>query len=262
MMELHISNLSHCKLNVKEPIRGALHVTSCHQVQLHLPSFHQLRLHDSTFLNCHVKDPNSSGGAIMEDCSNVVFDVTVIGMLPPTCSGNSHTANNTETAATTNNHRNDDPSSALLMDVKDFNWLRNGVPSPNFRIVEVVQQLAAAPLVQQEDRAAADNEGNKNDCSAAKEQETIISVAAETKAAATKDDGINNHAGEVRIMAKAEAEEDLSTTGAAAAIDLSSIDVGIPLMDVADLGGFQPETMRTGGPRKVEDDDDDDDDEL
>jgi hypothetical protein len=54
----------------------------------------QLRLHESTDLECHV---DLVAGAILEDCTRVVF-----------------VSNN--------------------VDVKDFNWLRTGIPSPNFCI--------------------------------------------------------------------------------------------------------------------------------
>jgi hypothetical protein len=54
----------------------------------------QLRLHESTDLKCHV---DLVAGAILEDCTRLLF-----------------VSNN--------------------VDVKDFNWLRTGIPSPNFRI--------------------------------------------------------------------------------------------------------------------------------
>jgi hypothetical protein len=63
-------------------------------------SCQQLRLHGSTGLDCYVF---FEGGAILEDCSRVTF------------------------------WRRRDVS---MGDVRDFNWLKNGVPSPNFVIEE------------------------------------------------------------------------------------------------------------------------------
>jgi hypothetical protein len=53
-----------------------------------------------------------SAGAILEDCTRVTFYT------------------NTNTA--TDTHGNNHTGSAL--DVRDFNWLRSGVPSPNYSI--------------------------------------------------------------------------------------------------------------------------------
>jgi len=56
----------------------------------------QLRLHESIDLRCHC---SVTGGAILEDCSRIVF------------------------------YRS-------IMDIKDFNWLKREIPSPNFRVEE------------------------------------------------------------------------------------------------------------------------------
>jgi hypothetical protein len=81
---------------VREPIQSAVHITSCQHVQLTAVA-QQLRLHESTDLTCRVQ---LHAGAILEECTRVVFFVEK------------------ETDA----------------DVKDFNWLRTGIPSPNFTI--------------------------------------------------------------------------------------------------------------------------------
>jgi hypothetical protein len=98
---LHLFQVSHSTVTVERPVRS-VHVTACHHVQLYLQS-QQLRLHESHDLDCHVK---ISAGAILEDCTRVTFYT------------------NTNTTTTT----------AAALDVRDFNWLRSGVPSPNYSV--------------------------------------------------------------------------------------------------------------------------------
>jgi hypothetical protein len=100
---LHIVESSHVTIGVREPIQSAVHITSCQHVQLTAVA-QQLRLHESTNLTCRVQ---LHAGAILEDCSRVVFYVE---------------------------HKETD------VDVKDFNWLRTGIPSPNFTIQIQIQQ--------------------------------------------------------------------------------------------------------------------------
>jgi hypothetical protein len=63
---------------------------------------HQLRMHESKDLKCHVK---VGTGPILEDCTGIILHAS--------------------------GEEND-----LTYDAKDFNWLRNRVPSPNFCIVK------------------------------------------------------------------------------------------------------------------------------
>jgi hypothetical protein len=59
-------------------------------------------------------------GAILEDCTRVTFYTT-------------HT--NTATTATTSaTDKHDGNHTGSTLDVRDFNWLRSGVPSPNYSI--------------------------------------------------------------------------------------------------------------------------------
>ena len=91
---LHIVESSHLAICVREPIQSAVHITSCQHVQLTAVA-QQLRLHESTDLTCRVQ---LHAGAILEDCTRVEFFV----------------------------------EKETDVDVKDFNWLRTGIPSPNF----------------------------------------------------------------------------------------------------------------------------------
>lgn len=98
-------------LHVVQSSKTTIRVTepvssSIHVTDCHDCSFHaksqQLRLHESTNLNCYV---DLVAGAILEDCSGLLF-----------------VSNN--------------------IDVKDFNWLRTGIPSPNFRIETPQAEIA------------------------------------------------------------------------------------------------------------------------
>jgi hypothetical protein len=107
---LHIVESSHVTICVREPIQSAVHLTSCQHVQLTAVA-QQLRLHLSTDLTCRVQ---LHAGAILEDCTRVVFFVEK------------------ETG----------------VDVKDFNWLRTGIPSPNFSIqIQKVKEKKSAPII-------------------------------------------------------------------------------------------------------------------
>ena len=95
LTSLHLVSLYDCTLQFVQPLGSALHVTQCHRTKLQAPKVQQLRLHESSALECVV---NVTAGAILEDCTEIVFRGSV--------------------------------------EVKDFNWLRDGIPSPNYRVVE------------------------------------------------------------------------------------------------------------------------------
>eukprot|EP00980_Cylindrotheca_fusiformis_P027868 scaffold22560_cov135-Cylindrotheca_fusiformis.AAC.79 len=114
LVTLHIVDTSDTEIILDDPAR-AIHVTNCHTSSLNAFA-QQLRLHKSTDLTCTVE---VSAGAIMEDCTRLVF-----------CSE--------------------------MIEVKDFNWLRSGVASPNFEIkaplksedslVQVVSNAEESPV--------------------------------------------------------------------------------------------------------------------
>lgn len=97
---MHIQNVTNCVIHITNTIDGAIHVTACQEMILNA-TCHQLRMHESTHLECHVM---VGSGPILEDCTDIIFFAC--------------------------------QESDLVYDAKDFNWLRNGVPSPNFRIVK------------------------------------------------------------------------------------------------------------------------------
>lgn len=117
-------------------IDGAVHVTRCRHSTIALQS-QQLRLHESSDLQCRVA---VSAGAILEECTGITF-VT---------------------------------SSPLLFDVKDFDWLRSRVPSPNYTVEisdkEVDAEAVVVNAFETSEKSEKDyahmHEVNLNECSA------------------------------------------------------------------------------------------------
>jgi hypothetical protein len=105
-MAFHLQNVINSRVVISQPIEGAIHITGCDHLEL-TASCHQLRLHESKNLRCHVQ---VGSGPILEDCTEIVFFAS--------------------------------SDSDLVRDTKDFNWLRNGVPSPNYFIVDDVKNGA------------------------------------------------------------------------------------------------------------------------
>lgn len=103
LVTLHIVQANCTKIFVQGDSLRAIHVTDCHNGSSIHACAQQLRLHESTDLTCTV---DLAAGAILEDCTRLVF-----------C--------NTSTTAAGNS-----------LEVKDFNWLRTGIPSPNFKIIQ------------------------------------------------------------------------------------------------------------------------------
>ena len=96
---------------ISQKVESAIHVSCCGHLEL-TASCHQLRLHESHHLQCHVK---VGSGPILEGCSDILFFAS--------------------------------SGTDLVRDTKDFNWLRNGVPSPNYSIVDTRIGLSRTDLL-------------------------------------------------------------------------------------------------------------------
>jgi hypothetical protein len=107
---MHLLNILNSSIIVAVPVTGAVHVTSCHCCRFEWQS-QQLRLHESTDLKCF-----TTAATILEDCRRIVFYYAAVEKAP---------------------------------DVKDFSFLKEGVPSPNFT-VEQVWDSQALPTIQKE----------------------------------------------------------------------------------------------------------------
>ena len=97
---IHIVNVADSTISLTQMVAGAVHVTACHGLRLELRS-HQLRLHESTDVKCY-----TSAATIMEDCRRIHFYF---------------------------------PANEPEPDIKDFSFLKEGVPSPNFVLERLVE---------------------------------------------------------------------------------------------------------------------------
>jgi hypothetical protein len=130
---VHAVRVQHSTLALQHGVpRGAVHVTNCHHVTLRVHGpIQQVRMHESSHLDVHFVPRRSedddddaaspptpivvavTGGIILEGCSAVTFHVHVA---PSSTSPNAATTRST-------------------LDVKDFSFLKRGVPSPNYTVL-------------------------------------------------------------------------------------------------------------------------------
>lgn len=97
---LHLVDLTQVVITLAHPVASSIHVTHCQDCQVVPTKCQQLRIHESVRLD--FQQVLLGAGAILEASEDILFGVV------------------------------DDTT---VLDVKDFHWLRTGVPSPNFRIV-------------------------------------------------------------------------------------------------------------------------------
>ena len=99
---IYFVNIVNTKIDVGHPVMGAVHVTDCQHVSfMQSLQTQQLRLHNSRHIHCY--DATINAGTILEDCKNIVFY---------------HVPSSTD----------------VRNSIKDFNWLHNGIVSPNYSI--------------------------------------------------------------------------------------------------------------------------------
>lgn len=85
---------------------SAFHVTNCHHCEFHISQHpvQQIRIHQSMHVDFYL-DRIVTGGVILESSQEITFHVVEDQKTSP-------------------------------MDVRDFHWLRPGIPSPNYRILQ------------------------------------------------------------------------------------------------------------------------------
>jgi len=105
---VHLLDVVRSTVVIANVVEGAVHVTGCHHTRLQLGgSCQQLRMHESTRVQCCIGGRGVMAGAILEGCRRIQFFVD-----PKAGNDGDHPA----------------------LDVKDFNFLKKGVPSPNYTI--------------------------------------------------------------------------------------------------------------------------------
>jgi len=148
LVTLHIVQANDTKIFVQSDSLRAIHVTDCHNGSSIHARAQQLRLHESTDLTCTV---DLAAGAILEDCTRLVFYNT--------------TTSSSSSSSPTNSSNNN-------LEVRDFNWLRTGIPSPNFKIIQ------AEPITtQQEPVNIRETENDFSSPLAAKTETPILETA-------------------------------------------------------------------------------------
>jgi len=107
---IHIIDTKNTTLRITTPTNGPVHVTNCHNTQIHIAFARQLRIHNCTNVSfeCHV-----ASGPIIEECKKMKFYQQ-------------------DYLCEEGGNRIDDQN--LFWDVKDFQWLKTLVKSPNFDV--------------------------------------------------------------------------------------------------------------------------------
>lgn len=93
-----------------QAVAGPIHVTNCNDTTI-ISVSRQLRVHECKNVTFSI---NVSSGPIIEDCKNIVF-----------------------TAISYDQSEKNKTNKNMYWDVKDFNWLKTSVPSPNFKVLEL-----------------------------------------------------------------------------------------------------------------------------
>jgi len=107
---MHIIDTTNTTLRITRPIHGPVHLTNCHDTHIQIAFARQLRIHNCTNVSfeCHV-----ASGPIIEECTKMKFYQQNY-----LCEEGSDNIDNQN----------------LYWDVKDFQWLKTLVKSPNFEV--------------------------------------------------------------------------------------------------------------------------------
>jgi hypothetical protein len=116
---VHIVDTRDSIIRLKNPIEGPIHVTNCHKTKIYIPFSRQLRIHDCTDVSFFI---HVASGPIIEGCKGMQFH-------EKTCLGKYSKETN------------------LYRDVKDFNWLKNLVKSPNFDVFSEEESQKRTELI-------------------------------------------------------------------------------------------------------------------
>jgi Tubulin binding cofactor C len=124
---LYLIGLTETTVIVSSSVASAVHITDCHKSVLQMVHVaQQMRIHKSNQLSINLSQPWTQGAIIMEDSKQLEFQVQV------STTDSSDEAEEEEEDKSNNAYHH-------LLDVKDFNWLRTGIPSPNFTVTTVIR---------------------------------------------------------------------------------------------------------------------------
>jgi hypothetical protein len=147
---LHIVNVAHTQIDVQVPVATAVHVTKAVDSHLCLPhAAQQLRIHQASRLQVTLRQDDADGttwnkgSIILEHSKHVTFCVPSV---MPAKGADSEASSPLEAAS----------EQYWISVIKDFGWLRAGIPSPNFVIQTILED---SPLT---DAQRADSPPNNN----------------------------------------------------------------------------------------------------
>ena len=123
---VHIINVHNgSKILIQDTVTGPIHVTNCHDTII-VSASRQLRIHECDNVTFHI---DVFSGPIIEDCKKMTFhgDYVEQTMIAnnKTKKGQRHNKEEKQQS----HHEN------MFWDVKDFNWLKPKIPSPNFTVI-------------------------------------------------------------------------------------------------------------------------------
>jgi hypothetical protein len=158
---LYIVGMKNCHLSIGDDsiVEAAIHITDCHRSSITAASAQskqptsaatgpqQIRIHESSHLEISfylsqlgdgcAESPSSAylvqhcrTAVILENSTNILF-VMLVGKL-----GQGHRLDWSEQSANQDFEDNAPKHGRTILEVKDFNWLRAGIASPNFEIKE------------------------------------------------------------------------------------------------------------------------------
>mmetsp|Transcript_48163 Transcript_48163/g.145497 ORF Transcript_48163/g.145497 Transcript_48163/m.145497 type:complete len:458 (-) Transcript_48163:155-1528(-) len=110
---VHLVDLEASEVSVTRPIAGPAHISLCRN-SIFRAACHQFRMHDSTGFTCHI---HVGAGPIIEGCKDIIFFGDYYRLFPE-------------------NECTSEASENKFREVKDFNWLRTMIKSPNFEVRE------------------------------------------------------------------------------------------------------------------------------
>ena len=120
------SSSSPSSITITTPISSAIHVTKCTDCNIQIRNeVQQLRIHESSNVEFQLNHSLLGGGAILEDSTDIQFIVVL----------------NNATITTEVDDGPKEGKSTTLLDVNDFNWLRDNVPSPNYQVITRIEGI-------------------------------------------------------------------------------------------------------------------------
>ena len=109
-------------------IHSSIHISNCYGCKIYINQTQQLRIHNSYDLKMYITH-SIVAGAILEECQRITFY--------DHCDDN-FICHDEQKQEVKNGHNN--------LNVRDFEWMRNGIPSPNYEIINITYEEIYASM--------------------------------------------------------------------------------------------------------------------